>query len=239
MAAHHIAALASVAASAFQSQGAGYTLALLATEISTPFINARWLLDKAVRLGHTLSYTRAPASGLLAKRWREYKHHRPVDEMLQGFSERMLYTVNGIVLVLVWFFGRIVLFFFFFHDVYKHWGDVQYMSPFSTFLVVVVVSSTRAVALLYHVCISFQLACRRPAASNGVLQPPVCLERTDHMLYLPVQPPALFILNCLWFNKIVHGAIKVFGKQVQRVSGEAYSLNLHTLAACRQTLKTY
>ncbi|GAB4813451.1 hypothetical protein N2152v2_000497 [Parachlorella kessleri] len=47
MAAHHIAALASVAAAAFRHHAHNYTLALLATECTTPFINMRWLLDKA------------------------------------------------------------------------------------------------------------------------------------------------------------------------------------------------
>ena len=48
MAAHHIAALASVAAAAFRHHAHNYTLALLATECTTPFVNTRWLLDKAV-----------------------------------------------------------------------------------------------------------------------------------------------------------------------------------------------
>jgi hypothetical protein len=46
MAVHHVAALASVAAAAFQGQAHAYTLALLATECTTPFVNLRYLLDK-------------------------------------------------------------------------------------------------------------------------------------------------------------------------------------------------
>jgi hypothetical protein len=45
--AHHLAALASVAASALTGQGHAYTLLLLSTESTTPFVNLRWLLDKA------------------------------------------------------------------------------------------------------------------------------------------------------------------------------------------------
>lgn len=46
MAAHHIAALASVAAASFRHHAHNYTLALLATECTTPCVNLRWLLDK-------------------------------------------------------------------------------------------------------------------------------------------------------------------------------------------------
>jgi hypothetical protein len=49
MAAHHVAALAAVAAAAFRAHAHNYTLALLATECTTPFVNLRWMLDKAVR----------------------------------------------------------------------------------------------------------------------------------------------------------------------------------------------
>ena len=47
MGAHHVAALASVALAGLSSQGHNYTLALLATECTTPFVNARWFLDAA------------------------------------------------------------------------------------------------------------------------------------------------------------------------------------------------
>ncbi|KAL4424130.1 hypothetical protein ABPG75_001431 [Micractinium tetrahymenae] len=47
MGVHHLAALASVAAAALQGQAHAYTLALLATECTTPFVNVRFLLDKA------------------------------------------------------------------------------------------------------------------------------------------------------------------------------------------------
>lgn len=46
MGVHHLAALASVAAAALQGQAHAYTLALLATECTTPFVNVRYLLDK-------------------------------------------------------------------------------------------------------------------------------------------------------------------------------------------------
>lgn len=52
MALHHVAALASVLASLYYQQGHAYTLLLLSTEITTPFINLRWLLDKAGYSSH-------------------------------------------------------------------------------------------------------------------------------------------------------------------------------------------
>ena len=45
---HHIAALAAVAASASIQQAHMYALIMLATESTTPFINARWMFDKLV-----------------------------------------------------------------------------------------------------------------------------------------------------------------------------------------------
>lgn len=58
--AHHFAALAAVAAAAFRFHAHNYTLALLATECTTPFVNMRWLLDKGVRAGPA---TRAGPAG--------------------------------------------------------------------------------------------------------------------------------------------------------------------------------
>lgn len=54
MALHHVAALTSVAAAAFQGQAHAYTLALLATECTTPFVNLRFLLDKGGWRDHPL-----------------------------------------------------------------------------------------------------------------------------------------------------------------------------------------
>lgn len=61
MAIHHVAALASVATAGLQQQGHNYTLAMLATEMTTPFVNLRWLLDKAVRPGLEGGRRRVPA----------------------------------------------------------------------------------------------------------------------------------------------------------------------------------
>lgn len=61
MAIHHVAALASVATAGLQQQGHNYTLAMLATEMTTPFVNLRWLLDKAVRPGLEGGWRRVPA----------------------------------------------------------------------------------------------------------------------------------------------------------------------------------
>ena len=48
MLAHHIAAFASVYTSLSLGQAHMYTLIMLATEVTTPFVNARWILDKLV-----------------------------------------------------------------------------------------------------------------------------------------------------------------------------------------------
>lgn len=49
MVTHHIAAFVSVFVTAFYREAHPYTLALLSTECTTPFINIRWLLEKMVR----------------------------------------------------------------------------------------------------------------------------------------------------------------------------------------------
>lgn len=47
---HHAVASVSLASALSSHQGHMYTLLLLATELTTPFINARWHLDAVVRL---------------------------------------------------------------------------------------------------------------------------------------------------------------------------------------------
>ncbi len=48
---HHVAAWMSIAVSGIHEEGHLYTLALLGTECTTPFINARWMLDAVVSTG--------------------------------------------------------------------------------------------------------------------------------------------------------------------------------------------
>ena len=45
---HHIAAFMSVALASFTGQAHLYTLLLLSTELTTPFVNARWVFDHMV-----------------------------------------------------------------------------------------------------------------------------------------------------------------------------------------------
>ncbi len=47
---HHWAAFLSVIAAAISHQAHQYTLLLLFTELTTPFINARWVFDKLVSI---------------------------------------------------------------------------------------------------------------------------------------------------------------------------------------------
>lgn len=49
---HHIAAFISVGLASYTKQAHMYTLLLLSTEMTTPFVNARWILDQMV--GDTL-----------------------------------------------------------------------------------------------------------------------------------------------------------------------------------------
>lgn len=51
---HHIVAALSLVAALMTGQGHGYTLLLLATELTTPFINARWQLDALVKVPPSL-----------------------------------------------------------------------------------------------------------------------------------------------------------------------------------------
>ena len=46
---HHIAAFLSVALASVTGQAHLYTLLLLSTELTTPFVNARWVFDLMVR----------------------------------------------------------------------------------------------------------------------------------------------------------------------------------------------
>lgn len=46
---HHIAAFLSVALASYTGQAHLYTLLLLSTELTTPFVNARWIYDQMVR----------------------------------------------------------------------------------------------------------------------------------------------------------------------------------------------
>jgi len=45
---HHVAAFLSVALASFTGQAHLYTLLLLSTELTTPFVNARWIYDQMV-----------------------------------------------------------------------------------------------------------------------------------------------------------------------------------------------
>ena len=45
---HHIAAFLSVALASFTGQAHLYTLLLLSTELTTPFVNGRWFIDQMV-----------------------------------------------------------------------------------------------------------------------------------------------------------------------------------------------
>lgn len=57
MLAHHIAAFLSVGLASLTNQAHMYTLLLLSTEMTTPFVNARWILDQMVSyLIATLSF---------------------------------------------------------------------------------------------------------------------------------------------------------------------------------------
>ena len=49
---HHVAAFLAVALSSWTQQAHMYTLILLSTEMTTPFVNGRWILDQMVRLPH-------------------------------------------------------------------------------------------------------------------------------------------------------------------------------------------
>ena len=51
MVAHHVAAFCSVLTTVVFHETHMYTLVLLATECTTPFINFRWLLEKMVQSG--------------------------------------------------------------------------------------------------------------------------------------------------------------------------------------------
>lgn len=61
---HHLAALASVLSSALTGHAHAYTLLLLATEATTPFVNFRWLMDKANMREHPIYVANGMAMAL-------------------------------------------------------------------------------------------------------------------------------------------------------------------------------
>lgn len=65
---HHLVATMSLVGALVTGQGHGYTLLLLATELTTPFINARWQLDALVRVPPI--FPEAPISGGGLHSWR-------------------------------------------------------------------------------------------------------------------------------------------------------------------------
>jgi TLC domain len=100
---HHICALISVTISAFTGQGHPYVLLVLSTEVTTPLVNARWLLDKG------------------------------------GLKQHKLYFINGITMMVMWFFVRIVfMVFYFFPLMYRHQGElVMLNSVYKWFLLTI------------------------------------------------------------------------------------------------------
>lgn len=82
---HHACALISVTISGFTGKGHVYVLLAMSTEVTTPLVNARWLLDKA------------------------------------GLRQHKIYLLNGLAMMVMWFFDRILfLAFYFFPLLYKH-----------------------------------------------------------------------------------------------------------------------
>lgn len=113
MGAHHVAALAAVAAAALRRHAHNYTLALLATECTTPFVNLRWMLEKAGRKGSAA------------------------------------YIANGLLLLAVWFVGRILLLLLFFNHAWKHRGEIAQLPRASRQLAVLVPPLLFALNLLW------------------------------------------------------------------------------------------
>lgn len=114
-----MAALASVAASACTGQGQAYTLLLLFTELTTPMVNVRWVLDKAGLTAHPayLINGLVMAAAWLAARilfialyffplaWR----HRGEEAALAPPCRALLHAVPPTLLALnLYWFGKIV-----------------------------------------------------------------------------------------------------------------------------------
>lgn len=102
MVVHHIASLASVLRALLGQYAHLYTLAMLSTEITTPSINLRWMLDRCSLKTH----------------W--------------------LYIWNGMLMMVLWFTNRIMMFVPFFWHMYQHRDEISTMAPFDLGLVFVV-----------------------------------------------------------------------------------------------------
>ncbi|KAI7845956.1 hypothetical protein COHA_000502 [Chlorella ohadii] len=119
MAVHHVAALVSVAAAAFQGQAHAYTLALLATECTTPFVNLRWVLDKGGWKEHPV-YTANGVALLLSwmvarvllflKFFHHVAAHHHEFSLITPLSRWLIYTVPITLFCLnVFWFYKILL----------------------------------------------------------------------------------------------------------------------------------
>ncbi|KAL3143270.1 hypothetical protein ABBQ38_002115 [Trebouxia sp. C0009 RCD-2024] len=115
---HHIAAFMSVALASFTGQAHLYTLLLLSTELTTPFVNARWVFDqmgwRSARI-YTVNGVCLFASWLFARivlfLW-FFKHmweHRSDIAELRTHVMVLILTVPPLLFVLnVFWFGKIV-----------------------------------------------------------------------------------------------------------------------------------
>jgi len=98
---HHVSAFVSVAISGFTGLGHLYVLLVMSTEVTTPLVNARWLLDKA------------------------------------GLKQHKIYTINGLTMMVMWFFVRILfLAFYFFPLLYRHRDELVVLN--STYRVLLI-----------------------------------------------------------------------------------------------------
>lgn len=112
---HHLVALTSIAAAVFQGEGHAYTLALLATECTTPLVNLRYLLEKGGWREHAVYRVNGVAllvSWLVARILLFFKffHHVAAHQrelsLVAPLSRWLLYLVPPTLFILnmVWFF---------------------------------------------------------------------------------------------------------------------------------------
>lgn len=90
---HHVVALLSLAVAAQVHCMHVYLMMVLLSELTTPFVNVRWWLDRAELKGHKL------------------------------------YTVNGLLLMLVWGVARVVMFLPLYAHVLWNWDSVRQIPP--------------------------------------------------------------------------------------------------------------
>ena len=143
MIAHHIAATLSIWLAITSHQCHFYVLAMLATEVTTPFVNLRWHLDVAVSL---MMLCCQGSSLMLASAQTLIGAPAPFYQTLisaaacyvQGLKSSRLYLLNGVAVFVIWLVGRLLWQLYIFHNLFRHRAELRLLTAPAQALVFIV-----------------------------------------------------------------------------------------------------